>query len=71
MMNDPRDTAWEKRRIAQDRLAALTAQRKALCGLSCCGQEGRLEELRVLIQRADEQVAEYSDQITDLLTHAY
>jgi len=58
MSTDPRHDAWQQRKIAVEKLALLRMYQGALSGCQRCGDAERIEELRALVARAVEAVAE-------------
>jgi len=60
---DPRLALWRRRKIEQDRLATLRIYRASICGLSCCNDADKGEELDSLIAQTIEWLAEISDRI--------
>jgi len=60
---DRRPALCAARRHEQDRLALHQTARQAVCGCLRCGDEGRGQELDVLINLGQARVADLTDQI--------
>ena len=57
--------AWEVRKVEQERLGLYRLYRSSICGLSCCDDAAKGEELDGLIHQSEAKVAELTDAITD------
>ena len=62
---DPRLALWRQRKVTLEKLATLRMYRASICGLPCCNDADRIEELDSLIERAVEQIAALNDRICD------
>ena len=62
-MADPRLDAWKRRRIELDRLATFRLYRSSICGLSCCNDADKAEELDSLIKDCLQRIAVLEDRI--------
>jgi len=67
-LTDPRLDAWTRRRLEQRRLATLRVFRSSICGLSCCNDADKAEELDALIKQTLERIAVFEDRCC---VHAY
>ena len=60
---DPRLELWERRHLEQQRVATLRIYRASICGLACCHDADKGEELDSLIAQAIERIDEMNDRI--------